>query len=310
MPHSHGHSHGHNHGHSHEQPDYSRTFAIALALNGVFVAVEVISGFLAHSLALLADGGHNLSDVLALLLSWGANALARRRPTHRYTYGLRRSSILAALLNAVLLLLAMGGVAWEALRSLMQPAPVTGNVVIAVALVGVIINTATAVMFSLGSKNDLNIRAAFLHMAADAMVSLGVVVAGIGILITGWLWIDPVLSLIVVVVVVVGTWGLLKDSLKLALDAVPAGIEPLAIRTYLRELPGVAEIHDLHIWGMSTSETALTVHLVMPAGCPGDGFLARINKELHDHFDIEHATLQIETGDPKHPCVLVPDHLV
>jgi cobalt-zinc-cadmium efflux system protein len=303
-------SHHHHHGHHHQPSNYTRAFIVGLTLNGGFVMVEVFYGFLTHSLALLADAGHNISDVLGLLLAWGASFLAQRPPTQRYTYGFRRSSILAALLNAILLLLAMGGVAWEAIRSFSHPQSVPGGTVIGVALIGVIINTITALMFLSGRQHDLNIRGAFLHMAADAMVSLGVVLAGIAILTTGWLWFDPAVSLIIVAVVVLSTWQLFQESLNLALDAVPAGIEPLAIRTYLTELPGVVQVHDLHIWGMSASEAALTVHLVMPTGYPGDAFLAQVSRELHDQFGIEHSTLQVEMGDPQHPCTLAPEHLV
>lgn len=303
-------SHNHHHAHHHEPSNYNRAFAIGLALNSGFVIIEAVYGFLTHSLALLADAGHNFSDVLGLVLAWGASLLAQRPPTQRYTYGLRRSSILAALLNSILILLAMGGVAWEAIRSFSNPHAVPGVTIIGVAIVGVIINTITALMFLSGRKQDLNIRGAFLHMAADAMVSGGVVLAGIAILITGWQWFDPVVSLIIVTVVVVSTWQLLKESLNLALDAVPAGIEPLAIRTYLSELPGVAQVHDLHIWGMSASEAALTAHLVIPEGYPGDGFLTQVAKELRDRFNIEHTTIQIETGDPSQPCMLAPDNHV
>lgn len=272
--------------------------------------VEAVYGYRVNSLALVADAGHNLSDVLGLLLAWGASALTLRPPTRRHTYGLRRSSILAALLNALVLLLAMGAIAWEAVRRFSEPSSVSGGTVIGVAVVGIIINTVTALMFMSGRQNDLNIRGPFLHMAADAGVSLGVVLAGIAIVFTGWLWFDPVVSLIIVVVVVVGTWQLLKNSLDLALDAVPVGIEPLAVRTYLAELRDVAGVHDLHIWGMSTTETALTAHLVMPTGHPGDAFLVQVNRELQDHFGIEHTTLQIETGDPSSPCPLAQENVV
>ena len=309
MAHSHGHGH-HGHNHDHGQANYGRAFAIGTALNVGFVIIEAVYGYFAHSLALFADAGHNLSDVLGLLLAWGASALARRPPTRRYTYGLRGSSILAALFNAILLLLAMGAIAWEAIRRFSDPSPVAGGTVIGVAVVGIAINTATALMFMSGRKSDLNIRGAFLHMAADAIVSAGVVLAGIAIVVTGWLWFDPVVSLIIVAVVVVGTWQLLRDSVNLALDAVPEGISPQAVQTYLAERPGVTQVHDLHIWAMSTTETALTAHLVMPSGYPGDAFLAETCKELHDHFGIEHATLQVETGDRNHPCALAPDHIV
>lgn len=303
-------SHNHPHAHHSRAANYNRAFFIGIALNVGFVIIEALFGFLTQSLALLADAGHNLSDVLGLLLAWGASFLAQRPPTKRFTYGLRRSSILAALLNAIILLLAMGGIAWEAIRRFTNPSPVPGMTIVVVAAVGVAINTATALLFVSGRKEDLNIRGAFLHMAADALVSFGVVLAGIAILTTGWLWFDPVVSLVIVVVVVVSTWQLLQDSLKLALDAVPEQIEPLAVRTYLRELPGVAQVHDLHIWGMSTTETALTAHLLMPGGFPGDEFLARVSKELHDKFGIEHPTLQIETGNSAHCCTLAPDEVV
>jgi cobalt-zinc-cadmium efflux system protein len=282
----------HNHGPTH----YNRAFLIGLVLNLGFVLIEAGTGLMIHSLALLADAGHNLSDVLGLLLAWGASWLGQRPPTQRYTYGLRGSSILAALFNAILLLLAMGGVAWEALRSLPNPNPVPGGTVIGVALVGVVINTITALLFMGGRKQDLNIRGAFLHMAADALVSLGVVLAGVAIVLTGLVWFDPVVSLIIVAVVSVGTWGLLRDSFNLAIHAVPLGIEPLAVRTYLLELPEVAEVHDLHIWSMSTTGIALTAHLVIPAGHPGDCFLTQVTQDLHDRFGIEHTTLQVETG--------------
>lgn len=259
-------------------------------------------GFLTNSLALLADAGHNLSDVLGLLLAWLASWLVRRRPTQRYTYGFRCSSILAALLNACFLLVAMGAIAWEAIQRLSNLTPVSGSTIIGVAFVGIIINGITALMFMSGREQDLNIKGAFLHMAADTLVSLGVVLAGIAILTTGWLWFDPVVSLIIVVVIVSGTWGLLRDSINLALDAVPGGIEPQAVRTYLAELPGVVEVHDLHIWAMSTTETALTAHLVMLTGNPGDAFLSRISMELHDNFGIEHTTIQIETGNFLRHC--------
>ncbi|MGB5961325.1 MAG: cation diffusion facilitator family transporter [Coleofasciculaceae cyanobacterium] len=290
------------HGHSHAPANYNRAFIIGIILNVGFILVEAGFGFLTNSLALLADAGHNLSDVLGLILAFGASWLTRRRPTARYTYGLRRSSIMAALFNACFLLVAMGAIALESIQRLNNPTPISGNIVIGVALVGVVINGVTAWLFMSGREQDLNIKGAFLHMAADALVSAGVVLAGIAILTTGWLWFDPVVSLIIVVVIVVGTWNLLRDSLSLALDAVPEGIEPQAVRTYLSELSGVVEVHDLHIWAMSTTETALTAHLVMLTGNPGDAFLSRISMELHDNFGIEHSTIQIETGNFPRPC--------
>jgi cobalt-zinc-cadmium efflux system protein len=302
-------AHNHDHAHKHGSTDYNRVFAIAVALNLGFVGVEVVYGFLANSLALLADAGHNLSDVLGLSLAWGASVLARREPSPRRTYGLRRSSILAALLNAFLILVAVGAIAWEAIQRLGSPGAVAGQTVIWVAAIGVVINTVSALLFLAGQKEDMNLRGAFLHLASDAAVSLGTVLAGATLLVTGWTWLDPAMSLVISVVILAGTWGLLMDALHLVLDGVPESIEPSAVKNYLVSLPGVVEIHDLHIWAMSTTETALTAHLVIPTGFPGDSFLAATCKRLHDQFEIEHATLQIETGDG-HPCALAPDHLV
>jgi cobalt-zinc-cadmium efflux system protein len=287
-----------------------RAFAIGVALNLGFVVAEVAFGLWADSLALLADAGHNFSDVLGLVFAWGAAALAARRPSLRFTYGLRGSTILAALGNAMLLLLATGGIAWEAIRRLQQPAPVEGTMVIWVAAVGVAVNLGTALMFMRGRRSDLNVRAAFVHMAADAVVSAGVIVAGVAILYTGWLWIDPAVSLAIAVVILAGTWGLLRESVQLALHAVPDRVDAVAVRGHLGTLPGVAEIHDLHIWGMSTTETALTVHLVMPGGHPGDDFLATACHEMHVRFGIGHATIQVETATGTAPCALAPDHVV
>ncbi len=308
--HEHKHKHEQEHTHCHAPKNYGRAFAVGILLNVGFVAVEVFYGLLAHSIALLADASHNLSDVLSLLLAWGANVLSRRVPSQNFTYGLRSSSILAALANAVLLLVVTGGIAWEAMQRLMSPAPVAAETVIWVAALGVLINTATALLFMSGRKADLNIRGAFLHMATDAAVSLGVVLGGAGILIGGWLWLDPAVSLLIVIVILVSTWAFLWESIKLALHAVPEGINPLLVRSYLVSLPGVAEVHDFHIWGMSTTETAMTVHLVMPDGHPGDVFMAKIAEELHDRFHIQHTTVQVELGDGIHPCVLAPDHIV
>jgi cobalt-zinc-cadmium efflux system protein len=287
-----------------------RAFAIGVTLNLGFVLIEVGYGIFANSLALLADAGHNFSDVVSLLLAWGAANLAKRLPTPRFTYGLRGTTILAALGNAMLLLVAMGGIVWEAIRRLTEPAPVEGWVVIWVALAGVAINTATAVMFMRGRKDDLNIRGAYLHMASDAAVSVGVVLAGAAMLYTGWLWLDPVTSLLISFAILVGTWGLLRDSIQLALQAVPAGIDADAVRQHLSGLPGVQEVHDLHIWGMSTTETALTVHLVFPQGHPGDDFLATVAEGIEHRFKISHATLQVETATGSAPCALAPDHVV
>ena len=303
---THNHSHGHNHGTS----NYNRAFIVSVALNTGFVVIEATYGILANSLALLADAGHNLSDVLGLLLAWGASILVRRRPTARRTFGLRRSSILAALLNAAFLLVACGGIGWEAIQRFRTPSDVAGGTVIVVAAIGIAVNTISALMFLSGRKNDLNIRGAFLHLAADAAVSLGVVLVGVAIVVTGWQWLDPAVSLGVTAVIVVGTWQLFRESFNLVLDAVPEGIEPLAVRTYLAERPGVAHVHDLHIWAMSTTEVALTVHLVTPDEHPGDAFLAQVCQELHEHFGIEHTTIQIELGDSDSICALASENVV
>ncbi|ACK70967.1 cation diffusion facilitator family transporter [Gloeothece citriformis PCC 7424] len=298
----HNHNHNHNHDHNHHAPNFNRAFIIGTILNVGFVVIEAGFGFLTNSLALLADAGHNFSDVLGLLLAWGASWLTSRRPTARYTYGFRRSSIFAALINGILLFVALIFITIEAVQRLANPVPISEMTIIIVALIGVVINTITALLFMSGRKGDLNIRGAFLHMAADALISVGVVLAGIAMMVTGWLWFDPVVSLIIVVVIAVGTWNLLQESVNLALDAVPTGINPQAVRTYLRELPGVMAVHDLHIWAMSTTEPVLTVHLVMPEGNPGDEFLSRINEELDHNFGIEHTTIQIESDHLNSSC--------
>ena len=307
--HDHSH-HGQGLGHVHAPASFGRAFAIGVTLNALFVVIEVTFGILGNSVALLADGGHNLSDALGLGVAWTAVILAKRKPTSRFTYGLGGSSILAALINAVLLLLVTGGIAWEALLRLRHPEPVVGTTVIWVAAVGIVINAVTAAMFMRGRKGDLNVRAAYLHMAADAVVAAGVVVAGIVILQTGWQWLDPLVSLIIGIVIVVGTWELLHDSVKLALDAVPEGVDSDAVHAYLKAIRGVTEVHDLHIWGMSTTETALTVHLVMSGGHPGDAFMADLAKDLARRFEIGHSTFQVELGDSAAVCELAPDHVV
>ncbi len=293
---------GHGHEHSHGPTNYGRAFLIGVTLNLGFVIVEVIYGRLAHSLALVADAGHNLSDVLGLVLAWGAMVLSRRSPTRERTYGFRRSSILAALINAAFLLISVGAIAWEAIGRLNNPSPVAGATVIWVSLIGIAINTGTALMFLRGRKSDLNIRGAFVHMASDAVISLGVAVTGAIILYTGWLSLDPVVSLVIVALIIWGTWGLLRDSVNLALDAVPEGIDVSGIQQYLQSLPTCVEVHDLHIWGMSTTEAALTAHLVMAEASCDDALLAQTAHELHHKFGIEHTTLQVEFGDPDYPC--------
>jgi cobalt-zinc-cadmium efflux system protein len=308
-PGDHPHDHAHAHGHVHAPPDFDRAFALGTALNLAFVVIEAVYGVLAQSMALLADAGHNLSDVLGLLLAWGAAALARRAPSPRYTYGLRSTSILSALGNAVLLLIAVGAIALEAVQRLWQPQAVAGGTVMAIAAIGILVNGITAWLFMAGRDGDLNIRGAYWHMAADAAVSLGVVVAGLAILVTGWHWIDPAVSLVIAGVIVWGTWALLRQSIDLAVHAVPKGIDPGLVRAYLARLPGVAQVHDLHIWGMSTTETALTCHLVLPGGHPGDAFLRDASEGLEQQFRIAHATLQIEHGDAE-VCALAPEEVV
>ncbi len=302
-----GHQHGNCSHHHHGDPN-SRAFGIAISLNVLYVAVEFVYGLIANSTALLADAGHNLSDVLGLLLAGGAAILARRAPSGRYTYGLRSSSILAALANAMFLLVTCGAIAWEAILRFYQPPEVAGMTVVVVAGVGIAINGLSAWMFLRGSHDDINIRGAYLHMVADAAVSLGVVIAGFVMLFTGWYWLDPLVSLVIVSVIVVGTWSLLRESVHLALSAVPANIDLPQVEAYLRSCKGVADIHDLHIWGMSTTESALTVHLVMPEGYPGDAYMDGIMHTLKEKFLVHHSTLQVEQGTTDHSCALVAVH--
>ena len=308
--HDHGHSHGHGHGHAHAPADFGRAFAIGVALNTAYVVLEGVFGLLSGSLALLADAGHNLSDVFGLLLAWGASWLAKRRPTDRRTYGYKRGPILASLANAAILLIAVGAITWEAVHRLITPEPVATGTIIWVAAAGVVVNAGTAWLFMSGRKGDLNVRGAFVHMAADAGVTVGVIIAALLIGWTGWQWLDPAISLVIAAVILVGTWGLLRDSLDLAMDAVPPDIDQAAIRRYLRGLPGVTEVHDLHIWGMSTTESALTAHLVRPGAGLDDAMLSHAARELRERFGIGHPTLQVEAGDPAHPCRLSPGDVV
>jgi cobalt-zinc-cadmium efflux system protein len=305
-----GHDHGYGHGHDHAPVDFGMAFAVGAALNLSFVAVEAIYGVLANSLALLADAGHNLGDVLGLLLAWGAAYLVKRAPTRERTYGYKRSSIAAALANAIILLIAVGAITLEALRRLAAPEELASDTVMVVAAIGIAVNGLTALLFMAGRAGDLNIRGAFLHMASDAATSAAVVVAALIMRQTGWLWLDPVVSLAIVAVITIGTWGLLRDSVNLAMDAVPEGIDRDAIETYLAGLPGVTEVHDLHIWGMSTTETALTVHLIRSSATIDDSLIAEASKELHDRFRIGHATFQFEVGHPGFPCRLASPHVV
>jgi cobalt-zinc-cadmium efflux system protein len=303
------HSHHHDHDHSHAASD-TPAFAIGVAVNTAFVLIEAGFGWWAGSLALLADAGHNLSDVLGLLLAWGASYLARRRPSSRRTYGLGRTSIMAALANGLLLSVAVGAIAWEAAGRLWHPTNAAPLPVIVVAGVGVVMNTLTALLFLSGRKSDLNVRGAFLHMVADAAVSLGVVVGGIVIAATGWQRVDPILGLLIAGAIAWSTWDLLWQALNLSLDAVPAGIDPAAVRSFLAGQPGVSAVHDLHIWGLSTTETALTVHLIRPGAALDDDWLTAVSHELHDRFGIGHATIQVESGTGRHACRLASDDVV
>jgi cobalt-zinc-cadmium efflux system protein len=307
--HEHGHSHGHHH-HDHGPATHDRAFAVGVTLNAGFVVAEIVFGLAANSVALLADAAHNLGDVLALLLAWGAAWLARRPPTARRTYGWGRSSILAALINAFVLLIGVGAIGWEAILRLFHPEPVVEFTVMVVAAVGILVNGATALLFMRGRADDLNIRGAFLHMAGDAGVSLGVVVAALLIHLTGLLWLDPLASLGIGAVIVVTTWGLLRDSVALAMDAVPGGIQHDAVQDYLAGLPGVVEVHDLHIWGLSTTETALTAHLVCAEDATPRRRLHELCSELRDRFSIGHATFQFETDGEAELCRLRPHNVV
>ncbi len=308
MDHEHQ-THAH-HPHSHAHPNYGRAFAIGIALNLLYVGGEAVGGIVSGSLALLADSGHNLGDVLGLSLSWGAAVLSRRQPSGRFTYGLRSSSILAALANAIILLVVTGGIAWEAVWRITHPVPVASGIVIWVAAAGIVVNGTTALLFTSGRLHDLNIKSAFLHMAADTLVTAGVVAAGVVIWLTSWPWLDPAVSLVVSAIIVLGTWGLMKSAIGLALDAVPEGVDFAAVREHLLAMPGVTALHDLHIWGMSTTETALTCHLVLPGGHPGDAVLNGVAQQLHHLFGIQHTTIQIELADTEEACVLTPEHVV
>jgi cobalt-zinc-cadmium efflux system protein len=308
---SHDHSgHAHHHGgggHAHRPTHFGRSFAIASALNIALVAAQVVYGFSTNSLALLADAGHNLGDVIGLVLAWGAYAVADWRPSTRFTYRLRGASILSAFANGLILLVATGAIGWEAIRRFFDPQPVATTEVMAVAAVAVVVNGLSAWLLSRGSESDLNMHGAFLHMLADAGVSVGVIVAAFGIMLTGWRWLDPAASLLISAVILWGTWKLLHESLRLSLDAAPRSIDPADVKRYLQGLPEVATVHDLHIWAMSTTETALTCHLVTPGGHPGDQFLRCLADDLQDRFQIGHTTVQIELDEDSH-CALKPDH--
>ncbi|BAL76449.1 cation diffusion facilitator family transporter [Bradyrhizobium cosmicum] len=303
-----GHAHDHGHGHVHAPASFGRAFAIGISLNTALVLAEAIYGYLGNSTALLADAGHNLSDVLGLVVAWCASIAARRAPSGRFTYGFRASTILAALANAVFLLVATGAIGWEAILRLREPEPVAGVTVMVVAGIGILINGFTALLFARGRKDDINIEGAYLHMAADAAVSLGVVVSAALIIWTGWLWLDPVTSLVICATILWSTTSLLRGSIDMSMAAAPKGTDLAAIKLFLLERPGVSAIHDLHVWPISTTETALTCHLVMPAGA-ADAFLMETAQLLTASFRIGHTTLQIETH-PDNGCALAPDDVV
>ncbi|MYM98746.1 cation diffusion facilitator family transporter [Duganella vulcania] len=304
--HDHGHDHGHGgHHHHHGDPNtMGRAFAVAIVLNTAFVAIEFFYGFLANSTALMADAGHNLSDVLGLMLAWGAAILAKRVPNGRYTYGLRSTSMLAALFNSMLLMAACGAIAWEAVQQLVHPEPVAGLTVSVVAGVGILVNGFSAWLFMSGSKDDINVRGAYLHMAADAAISLGVLVAGVIVRYTGWNWLDPLVSAVIVAIIVYSTWSLLKQAMRMMLAAVPDNLDHAEVEQFLRAQPGVTDVHDVHIWSMSTTENALTAQLVTPAGHPGDAAMDAISMQLKEQFSIDHSTLQVRLGTTAHECSL------
>jgi cobalt-zinc-cadmium efflux system protein len=307
--HGHGHAHGHGHGHGHGTA-YGLAFGVGIGLNLVFVAIEIAYGVASHSLALVADAGHNFGDVLALALSLGAVFLARLKPSSRRTFGFRRSTIVASVANALILLFVTGGLAWESLRRLMTPERPEGRTMIGVALVGVVVNAVSALLFMKNAKEDLNLRSAFLHLASDAVLAFGVAVTGAVILATDWVWLDPAVSVVLTVAILAGTWSLMRKSMNLMLDAVPEGIDPSEVKEFLRSRRGVVEVHDLHIWAMSTTETALTAHVVMPTAACAPSFLAEVTRELGERFRIHHATLQVDPEDAPAPCALAPDEIV
>lgn len=293
------------HDHSHHHPTtYNKAFFLAVALNLGFTIIEAIYAVIANSMSLLADAGHNLGDVLGLVLAWGANYLLSKPASERYSYGYKRTTILAAIMNAFLLVATSAIIAYESIWKFFNPSEVTEIIVIIVAAIGILINGGTALLFISGTKEDLNIKGAFLHLATDALISVGVVIVGIAIYYTDWEWLDPCVGLAIVVIILIGTWGLLRDSVNLLLDAVPYHINHKAIREYLLSLPGVTDLHDLHIWGLSTKEVALTVHLIMPEARLSDADFLQITKDLHNKFKIDHPTLQVETGCDDHPCHL------
>jgi cobalt-zinc-cadmium efflux system protein len=308
--HDHHHHHHDHHAHEHVQANNGRAFVVGIGLNLTFVVVEVVYGVLSHSVALLADAGHNFGDVLGLGLSWGAMALASLKPSKRRTFGFRRTTIVASAANALVLLFVTGGLTWESIRRLLEPAHAQGTTMVVVALVGAVVNTASALLFMRGGSRDINVRSAFLHLASDAVLAVGVAITGGLIVATGWLWLDPAVSIVLAIAILAGTWSLMRKSLDLMLDAVPEGIDPEEVKAFLGAQPGVIEVHDLHIWAMSTTETALTAHVVMPGGSMRPTFLVDVCKNLHEKFDIDHATVQVDPEEAPDPCALAPDEVI
>lgn len=307
--HDHDHSHGHHHHHG-DPATQGRAFAWAIGLNSVFVVAEFSYGFIAHSTALMADAGHNLADVMSLILAWGAAQLALKKPGGRYTYGLGSTSLLAALVNALLLIFACGVIAWEAAHRFSNPAPVAGGIVSILAGLGIVINGFSAWLFMAGAKHDVNLKGAYLHLAADAAISFGVLITGLILMVRDWYWLDPLVSLAIVAMIVYGTWHLLVEAVQLVLAAVPAKLDSGKVEQWLQQQPGVQAVHDLHIWALSTTQTALTAHLEMPGGHPGDAFLDQLAQELRTRYAIGHCTLQVRTGSTRHECSLLQAHAV
>lgn len=299
----------HHHSHHHHAPkQFNKAFGIAIALNLGFVIVEAFYAIVAHSMALLGDAGHNLGDVLGLIIAWVAAWLLTRPGSSQFSYGYRRTTILSALLNALILVFTCGVIVYESIVKLIHPVAVNEPIIIIVALIGVVINGSTALLFMRGVHDDLNIRGTFIHLAGDALISIGVVIAAVIILLTHWVWLDPVVGLLIVLMILLSTWGLLRDSLKMVLDAVPPHIDLEQVRQYLLAIPGVESIHDLHIWALSTQQNALTAHLVMPKAKLSDKAMQKTSHELAHQFNINHSTIQVETGDPAHPCHAQCDH--
>ncbi|MDO9182298.1 MAG: cation diffusion facilitator family transporter [Bacteriovorax sp.] len=303
-------SHSHSHAHANAPQNYNLAFALGISLNITFVIIEALYGYFANSLALLADAGHNLSDVAGLLLAWGALWLSRRKPTSHFTFGLRKSSILSALFNAIFLMIAVGIIIWEALHRLWSPGIVEYNIVIIIASIGIVINSLTAILFFKDKDHDINIKGAYIHMAADALISLGVVISGVIISYTSWHWLDPIVSVIISLIIIYGTWDLLKSSMRLSLDAVPANIDPLAVKKYLENIEDVQEVHDLHIWAMSSTETALSVHLTVKINSLNNSKIVKIASELKNKFKIHHPTIQLELEEENFQCHFQPEDIL